>query len=258
MLNIVLPLAGRGQRFADAGYTDPKPLIPVHGLPMIELVIRNLSPRQPHRFIFIARSEHLENKTICSLLQQASPHAVIIPVSHVTEGPACSAMLARQYINNNEPLMIANCDQWVDVDIDDYINSALAPGVDGLIMTMKADHPKWSYAKSDADGVVTQTAEKIAISEDATVGIYNFTEGATFVQAAEEMVAKNLRVNNEFYVAPVYNEIIARGKKIRIYGVGSEFHGMYGLGTPEDLEKFISLPISKRAAGLATPSGELG
>jgi dTDP-glucose pyrophosphorylase len=247
MLNIVLPIAGRGSRFAVAGYAQPKPLIPVHGIPMIAAVVRNVRPTCAHRFIFVALAEHLEHAGMREALSQAAPGCVIIPVDRVTEGAACTVLLAREFINSDEPLMLANSDQWVDIDIDDYLASQDRQRADGLIMTMKADDPKWSFVGLSGKRMVTRVVEKEVISNEATVGIYNFRRGSDFVRAADGMIAKNLRVNNEFYVAPVYNELIADGARIAIYNVGREGAGMYGLGIPSDLESFLADPVSLRA-----------
>jgi len=248
MLNIVLPIAGRGSRFADAGYTVPKPLIPVHGRPMIDTVVRNVRPSCAHRFVFVALREHLERLGMREALEQAAPGSVVVPVDAVTEGAACTVLLAREYIDSNDALMLANSDQWVDVAIDQYLATMDRDGADGLIMTMQADDPKWSFVGLDAQGFVTRVVEKEVISNEATVGIYNFRHGADFVRAAEQMVAKGLRVNNEFYVAPVYNELIGSGARISIHNVGREGSGMYGLGIPADLDQFLSNPVSLKAA----------
>ena len=248
MLNIVLPIAGRGSRFAEAGFDLPKPLIPVHGRPMIEAVVANVRPSGAHQFIFVALREHLDRLGMREALEQAAPGSVVVPVDQVTEGAACTVLLAREHIDNEAPLMLANSDQWVDVDIDAYLAAMERNRADGLIMTMEADDPKWSFVGLDGDGLVTHVVEKRVISNEATVGIYNFRHGADFVRGAEQMIAKNLRVNNEFYVAPVYNELIAEGARIGIYNVGREGDGMYGLGIPSDLDQFLSNPVSLRAA----------
>ena len=177
----------------------------------------------------------------------AAPGCVIVPVERVTEGAACTVLLAREHINSDDPLMLANSDQWVDIDIDDYLASMDRQRADALIMTMKADDPKWSFVGLNGQRLVTRVVEKEVISNEATVGIYNFRRGSDFVRAAEQMIARNLRVNNEFYVAPVYNELIAEGARIAIYNVGREGAGMYGLGIPRDLEQFLADPISLRA-----------
>lgn len=247
MLNIVIPMAGRGSRFANVGYELPKPLIPVHGRPMIGLVTRNLRPRQPHRFIFLCLQEHIEKYDIDRLLKGWEQGCEIVIVDHVTEGAACTVLLAKKLINNDDSLMIANSDQWVDTDINAYLDTMKALNLDGLIMTMWADDPKWSFVRIDEQGHVTEVVEKKVISNEATVGIYNFRKGADFVAAAEKMIKKNARVNGEFYVAPVYNELIAQGQAIGYFNIGEVGDGMYGLGVPEDLNLFISLPVSAKA-----------
>jgi NDP-sugar pyrophosphorylase family protein len=246
MLNIVLPIAGRGSRFATAGYSLPKPLIPVHGVPMIEAVVHNVRPSMPHRFVFVALQEHLDHRGMREALEHAAPGCTIVPVDRVTEGAACTVLLAKDLINTSDPLMLANSDQWVDLDIDAYLATMDRHRADGLIMTMKADDPKWSFVGLDEERLVTRVVEKEVISDEATVGIYNFRRGSDFVLAAEQMIAKNLRVNGEFYVAPTYNQLIDEGARIAIYNVGSEGHGMYGLGIPSDLEQFLANPISRR------------
>lgn len=247
MLNIVLPIAGRGSRFATAGYELPKPLIPVHGVPMIETVVRNIRPAGRHRFIFVALQEHLDQLGMRETLERAAPGSIVVPVREVTQGAACTVLLARNFIDSAAPLMLANSDQWVDVDINGYLAVMDRRSADGLIMTMTADDPKWSFVGLDQRGFVTRVVEKQVISSEATVGIYNFRAGADFVRAADRMIAKDLRVNGEFYVAPVYNELIADGARIAIHNVGREGAGMYGLGIPTDLQQFLADPVSLKA-----------
>lgn len=240
MLNIVVPMAGRGSRFADAGYKMPKPLIDVYGHPMIEYVTKNITPECDHRFIYICQQDHLDKYGLEDMLKAIAPGCVIIPISYITEGAACTVLLAEKYINSDDAMMIANSDQYVDSDINEYI--AAMKDYDGLIMTMPANHPKWSYIKFDDHGFVTMVREKEVISNEATVGIYNYKHGSDFVKFAHQMINKNIRVNNEFYVAPVYNEMIDAGKKIVFHNVGAS---MYGLGVPEDLNYFMEQEVSK-------------
>jgi NDP-sugar pyrophosphorylase family protein len=236
-------MAGRGSRFQQEGYSLPKPLIAVNGRPMIKLVIENISPKTPHRFVFLCLKEHIDCYHIDDKLRSwtgAGGNTEIVVVDRVTEGAACTVLLAKDLINNSDPLMIANSDQWIDSDINDYLAFFDDAGADGLIMTMRADDPKWSYVALDGQGRVTGVYEKEVVSAEATVGIYNFRHGEDFVNAAETMINNDLRVNNEFYVAPVYNVLIAKGAKIAFYNIGSECNGMYGLGTPKDLEIYLA------------------
>lgn len=246
MLNIVIPMAGRGQRFVDAGYDLPKPLIPVHGVPMIQLVIANLTPKRAHRFHFLVQKDHVERYGLDARLRDWAPGCEVVVVDGVTEGAACTVLLARSMIDNDAPLMIANCDQYIDAGIDAYLDSQ--GDADGLIMTMWADDPKWSFVRRDAAGRVVEVVEKEVVSNEATVGIYNYRRGSDFVAGAEAMIAADIRVNGEFYVAPAYNGIIRRGGEVRCFGIGQAGAGMYGIGTPQDLVEFCRLPISRRAA----------
>lgn len=248
-LQIVIPMAGRGSRFASAGFTTPKPLIPVGGRPMIQWVIDNIRPRRAHRFIFLCLAEHLQAyPEVAAELRRICPGCEIVPVSTVTEGAACTVLLARPFIDSADPLMIANSDQIVDLEINEYLEAGDAADVAGLIMTFWSDHPKWSYCRLRADGTVGEVVEKQVVSNEATVGIYNFRHGRDYVRAAEAMMAANLRVNNEFYVAPTYNQLIAAGGKIVTRKTGREYAGMYGLGIPEDLELFKKTGYYQRHA----------
>jgi len=244
MLNIVIPMAGRGSRFADEGYSLPKPLIPVRGVPMIRLVINNLYPTRYHKFIFICLQEHINEFKIDLLLKKWVPECEVIPVSQVTEGPACTVLLAKNLINNMNPLMIANSDQWVDLNIDDYLNSMEEKNADGWIMSMTANDPKWSYIQFDEQGQISSVVEKKVVSSEATVGIYNYKRGRYFVEAAEQMIEEELKVKGEYYVAPAYNQMIKKNNNIGYFNIGDEANGMYGLGIPDDLNLFESLKIS--------------
>ena len=246
MLNIILPIAGRGSRFKVAGYQAPKPLIPVHGQPMIVVVINNIQPQRFHRFIFLVLQEHLDKTNIQQVLEDTCSNHIIIPVKEVTEGAACTVLLARHLIDSDDPLMIANTDQYVAININDYLAVSDQPDTDGLIMTFWANDPKWSFVKLNEFDLVTEVAEKSVISNEATVGIYNFKHGKHFVQAADRMISNNLRINNEFYVAPTYNSLINKGAKIRIFNIGIEGKGMHGLGTPEDLETFLKIDFKDK------------
>ncbi|HET8686083.1 MAG TPA: glycosyltransferase family 2 protein [Methanosarcina sp.] len=245
MLNIVIPMAGAGSRFAKAGYSDPKPLIKVHQTEMILAVIRNLAPKdRDHRFIFIAQEEHIRRYHLNEKLSAWAPNSVVIAINGITEGAACTALFAKDLINTHDALMIANSDQYIDIDIEEYLNFGDENAFDGLIMTMKANDPKWSYVGLDDNKLVNNVVEKEVISDEATVGIYNFKHGRDFVRAAEQMIASNLRVNGEFYVAPTYNQLIQEQAKVGIFNIGSEANGMYGLGIPADLDLFLQNPLS--------------
>lgn len=232
-LNVVIPMAGHGSRFAEAGYTFPKPLIEVNGKPMIQTVVENLNIEA--NYTFIVQAEHYEKYALKYLLNNIAPNCNIIQVSSVTEGAACTVLLAKDYINNDKPLLLANSDQYIQWNSRDFYYSCENSSLDGCILCFESTHPKWSYARLNNSGMVLEVAEKKPISNNATVGIYYWKHGGEFVKYAEDMIEKNIRVNNEFYVCPVFNQAIQNGKKINTYKIDN----MWGLGTPEDLEYYL-------------------
>lgn len=232
-MNVIIPMAGYGSRFSKAGYTFPKPLIEVHGKPMIQVVVDNL--RVDANYIFIVQKEHREKYNLDSMLSLLAPGCKIVDVEKVTEGAACTVLLAKDYIDNDESLVIANSDQFVEWNSLDFFYKMNEQNLDGGIVTFRSTHPKWSYAKLDKDNYVEEVAEKKTISDIATVGIYYWKKGSDFVKYAQQMMDKNIRVNNEFYVCPVYNEAIKDGLKIKTFDVPK----MWGLGTPEDLAYYM-------------------
>lgn len=235
-------MAGRGKRFEEAGYSFPKPLIDLDGKPMIQVVIENLN--FPDQHIFICQKEHLEKFSMKELLNLIKPNSKIITINEMTEGAACTVLLAKDLINNDEELIIANSDQWINWNNQHFLSYLREKDADGGIVTFIATHPKWSFVKIDQEGYITEVAEKKPISNIATVGIYYYKKGKYFVEAVEQMIKKDIRVNNEFYVAPTFNEIIGEGKKVLPYPVAE----MRGLGTPEDLKRFMEIIDKKTVA----------
>ena len=232
-MNVLIPMAGAGKRFFDAGYVFPKPLIEVDNKPMIQWVIESLNLKA--NYIFIIQKEHQEKYNIRSVLKILQPNCKIIELDQLTEGAACTTLLAKEFINNSDPLIIANSDQYISWNSSKALYDFTSKNLDGAILTFEAIHPKWSYAKCDEEGYVTEVAEKKVISKNATVGVYYWKHGSDYVSSAEEMIKKNIRVNNEFYVCPTYNELLTKNKKVKIHNVDK----MWGLGTPEDLNNFI-------------------
>jgi HAD superfamily hydrolase (TIGR01509 family) len=232
-LNVLIPMAGAGSRFEKAGYTFPKPLIDVNGKPMIQVVVDNLS--LDANFIYVVQKSHREKYNLDTLLNLITPNCTIVEVEGVTEGAACTALLAKEFINNDNPLFFANSDQFVEWDSNEFMYKMQETNIDGGIVTFKSIHPKWSFAKLDDNGYVSEVAEKNPISDIATVGYYYWKHGSDFVKYAEHMIEENIRVNNEFYVCPVFNLAINDGKKIITYNADK----MWGLGTPEDLKTYL-------------------
>jgi HAD superfamily hydrolase (TIGR01509 family) len=232
-MNVLIPMAGAGSRFEKAGYTFPKPLIEVKGKPMIQVVVDNLNIDA--NYIYVVQKNHRQKYNLDTLLNLITPGCKIVETDGITEGAACTALLAKEYIDNDSPLFFANSDQFVVWDSNEFMYKMQEMNVDGGIVTFKATHPKWSFAKVDDMGFVVEVAEKNPISDIATVGYYYWKSGSDFVKYAEEMISENIRVNNEFYVCPVFNQAIKDGKKIKTFNAPE----MWGLGTPEDLNYYI-------------------
>ena len=232
-LNVLIPMAGAGSRFVNAGYTFPKPLIEVKGKPMIQVVVENLNIKA--NFIYVVQKEHRAKYNLDTLLNLITPGCKIVETEGVTEGAACTALLAKEYIDSDKPLFFANSDQFCEWDSNEFMYKMNETDADGGIVSFRATHPKWSFAKINDEGLVTEVAEKNPISDIATVGYYYWKRGSDFVKYSEQMIDKNIRVNNEFYVAPVYNEAIGDNKEIRTFDIPK----MWGLGTPEDLKDYL-------------------
>ena len=233
-LNILIPMAGAGDRFRKAGYTFPKPLIEIDGMPMIEYVIRNLNIDA--NWIFIVQKKHYDKFFLKTLLNNIKKNCKIIISDKLTEGAACTSLLAKDLINNNQSLLIANSDQVIKWSSDEFMYFFQNSKADGGILTFDSSHPKWSYVKLNNLNMVEEVAEKKPISRNATCGVYFWKKGSDYVKYAERMINNNSRINNEFYICPVYNEAIKDKKKIIIKKVEK----MHGIGTPEDLQRYLN------------------
>jgi beta-phosphoglucomutase-like phosphatase (HAD superfamily)/dTDP-glucose pyrophosphorylase len=232
-LNVLIPMAGAGSRFENAGYAFPKPLIEVNGKPMIQVVIENLNIDA--NYIYVVQKSHREKYNLDALLNLLTPGCKIVESDGLTKGAACTALLAKDYIDNDNPLFFANSDQFIEWDSNEFMYKMQETDADGGIVSFTSTHPKWSFAKIDDNGLVTEVAEKNPISDIATVGYYYWKHGSDFVKYAEQMIDKGIHVNNEFYVCPVFNQAIEDKKKIRTFNVAK----MWGLGTPEDLNFYL-------------------
>jgi len=235
-VNVVIPMAGNGTRFAQEGYVLPKPLIDVQGVPMIQRVVENLGI--DGQYIFIVRQEHLVSYAdLRHLLDKIAPGCIIVPTNGVTQGATSSVLLAAPYIDNDTNLVIANSDQFLEWDPNAFLYESM--NVDGCISTFDQQDPsdkKWSYCSLGPNGLVDRVAEKEVISTYANTGVYFWAKGSDFVKYSHQMIEKNIRTNGEFYIAPVYNEAIADGKRIKIQNCKK----MWGLGVPSDLLKFLT------------------
>ena len=235
--NILIPMAGRGSRFEEQGYTDKKPFIDVNGKPMIHRVIENLGMEfdKEYMFILICLQEDFDKYDFTEFEKVIGHNSYdVVILDDVTEGAAQTVLTAKHLINDDTPLMTMNSDQLVEWDVVDLFEDCKR--FDALIPCFYGEGNAWSYARTLDNGYVQEVAEKKQISNNATAGYYYWKKGSDFVKYAEQMIKDNSRTNGEFYVAPVYNWAVRDGKKVGIYMVDR----LYSLGTPEDLQEYLS------------------
>jgi NDP-sugar pyrophosphorylase family protein len=243
MMQIIIPLAGKAARFQERGHTFPKPLFEIGNRSMIEVVLENLSPPPPAQCTFICRKEHLSQFYLDDMLRLLAPGCRVISLENETAGALCSVLLAMDQLDLDEELLIANGDQFIAGSLDPFWNTCRQPGVDGCVLTFNATHPRWSFAKTDETGKVVAVAEKRPISKQATAGLYYFRRARDLIEASERMILKGLTTSGQFFVCPVYNELILAGKNIRAHHLPDG--AMHSLGTPEDLDVFLKYHFSR-------------
>lgn len=234
-MNILIPMAGKGSRFTEAGYRLDKPMIPIFGKPMIQHAIESLG--LSGNFIFVINKSNNEADSLKLLLRNIIPDSIIIETDQLTEGSACSCLLAKEYINNDDPLIVTNCDQILKWDVIKFKTFIESFDGDGVVVTYDSDTTNNSYVEVDDTGMAIRLAEKQVISNLSLNGIHYWTRGKDFVSSAETMITKNIRVNNEFYTALTYNELISLGKRITYFHIDKKEH--WSVGNPIDLNKFI-------------------
>lgn len=251
MLNTVVLMAGRGTRFSDLNPSRPKPLVHLHGRPLVQWVVENLRSTSPQKYIFVCQSAHVKEFKLKSVFESFGIEFEIAEINEVTQGAACSALFAGDYITEGE-IVFANSDQYMDFSMDKFIEDCNTRKLDGSLVTMRASGSKWSYIKAGPDNLVLEVKEKVAISDIATTGVYYYRNWDLFQTAAEEMISRNDSYNNEFYLAPVYNYLLST-HKVSHYLIGENEKEMVGLGTKEDFLHFEaeerSRKISERLFG---------
>lgn len=235
-MNILIPMAGLGDRFKKQGYTVDKPMIPINGEPMIKKVLNALGI--DGHYIFVINKNIRDIIYLKKILNEETKNkCTIIEIDYLTEGPASTCLLAKDLINNDEPLLITNCDQILHWDNKKFINFILNSTADGVVVTYNVKTKKNSYVKLDDNGYAVEFAEKKIISDHSLNGVHYWKKGKYFITSAQRMIEKNKRVNNEFYIAPTYNEMILEGKIIKTYEINNDDH--WAVGTPEDLKRYL-------------------
>jgi hypothetical protein len=249
-LNILLAIADDDRRFRDAGYVVPMPLMPVHGVPAIDLIVPTLRPSRRHHFILVASQEQLQNRLLVDHLERTVPGCTILPATHGCAGTAGAIVSARELIDSDDRVMVATCGQWIDLDIDEYLAAGDSPSVDGVIMTMASSDARWPYAAIDDDWSV-ESVNLGVVSSYATIGIESFRRGRDAVRAVSQVLAVGPSTGQGASLAGACNLLIAEGQRFVPFGVGREGERMFPLATPQDLQAFIGAPASRRAARLS-------
>jgi NDP-sugar pyrophosphorylase family protein len=243
MLHVIIPMAGKATRFQERGYTFPKPLLEIGNQSVIEVVLKNLAPPQSFRFSFVCRKEHVTQFYLGDMLSLIAPGSRVLALEQETAGALCSVLLAMDQVAPDDEVLVANGDQFVQGGLDAFYKACRQPNIDGCILTFTATHPRWSFAKTNEQGRVVAVAEKKPISKQATCGLYYFRRASELLAAAERMMLKGLTTGGQFFVAPVYNELILDGKTIVTHHVPEG--AMHSLGTPEDYDAFLKAFGSK-------------
>lgn len=231
-INVLIPMAGEGKRFVEAGYYTLKPLITISGIPMVIRAIQTLGIDA--NYIFVIRKNKDFQKLKFTLLNYDNT-AKIVEVSDVTDGAATTAMLAKKLIDNNNELIIANCDQIMEWDSKYFLNHARQ--FDGCLVTFTDDNVRNSYAKINKDGLVQEVREKEIISNIALNGIHYWKHGKDFVKSYNDMVSDKATTNGEYYVSTTYNYMIKDGLNVGIYHIPNQQYR--NVGTPEKLERYL-------------------
>lgn len=230
--NLLIPMAGKAQRFLDVGYKMPKPLIMAKNKHIIDWAMSSINIKNCN-LIFEVRLDHINNFSIDKILKQKFGNNIdIVVVDHDTDGSVCTCLLAQDLINNNNPLIIYTPDVYFQPTFDP---ESISTDLDGFLLTFKANNPAHSYVELNNDGYVVKTAEKQVLSTNACVGIYYYKSGSLFVEHANIMINSNIRTKNEFYICPMFNTIIKQKGKVGTAQVDK----MHVLGTPKELEFFI-------------------
>lgn len=238
---LVIPCSGRGSRFKAVTDT-PKPLIPIAGRPMLDWALEGMKMPEPFKkavVIFHADQEITtrQEEQVLSMVRRVAENVRLMIQTSERKGAADSVLLAADQISIRQSVAVWNCDQWIP-----EWNRKLPDGWDGWILTFRDPYknPKWSYVEVDNEhpmltGRVTKVVEKVPVSEWATVGGYFFKTGRDLLWAIEESILEDEKTNGEFYLAPVFNQLIKIGRDVAAVATV----GMEGLGTPEDCDRFV-------------------
>lgn len=244
-INLILPAAGLGSRFRNIGENRPKPLIPVFDLPMIMWVLLNFPLVADDKVWIISQRKDAIPDSIQQFTSELPFKVDFLEIEGLTEGPASTVDLVLNKLPDDEGLIVANTDQYVFSDLAPFVDLVRSNACDGQILTMNASSNAWSYVGRGSDGRITEVIEKVEISSEATVGVYGWSKVSLAKAAFADTFDRDIRTNNEFYVAPTYNFMIGQGLSVETVLVGDHGVAVHGLGIPSDLESFLRIPVAE-------------
>lgn len=238
-IQLVIPAAGAGSRFREVGITTPKPLIPISGIPMIIWVITNFKLCKEDKLIIVCQESDNLKTNLKDFLHLVPCEIEYVEISGLTDGPATTVSMSSDSLDLEKPVIIANSDQYVSEGLDEFLDLVRESRHVGTILTMEASGNKWSYVGRDGSGTINEVVEKQEISSEATVGIYAWANAKIMMDGIAYLKSINLRVNNEFYLAPTYGYLVKNKMSIGTVSVGTHGEAVHGLGTPSDLDQFL-------------------
>lgn len=249
MINIMIPMGGKSTFFPEETYPYPKPFVEVKGVPMIELVLKNYQKiKGDKKFIFPVNKEDCDKYHLNrSLRLLTDDNCEIIKITGATKGAVCSSLMAIEHIDNDVPLIIANMDSVIDIDLNEVLKEFNQKEADAGVICFESIHPRWSYVKLGDDGQIVETAEKKPISKNAIAGFYYFKRGSDFVRASMKSIKKDAHIGGGFFIAPVFNELVLENMKLIVHKLNSknQHNSFYSPQKIKEYEKRSSINFNR-------------
>jgi dTDP-glucose pyrophosphorylase len=235
MINILIPLAGNNKFEHDSEYIYPKPLLEIRGKTILEHVIDNFAEIEKEKhYIFVLTSQDCKQYNLDSTIRLLVKNCEIIKLDNITEGTLCTALMAIDCINNSTPLIISNADQIFQESLADLI--VHFENYDAGVPVFESVHPRWSYVRVNKNNEIIQTAEKKPISKNAIAGLFYFKHGKEFIESAMDVIKKDTRREDKFYISSTLNEMVLKNKKILAHKIDKNKY--YSFYTPQKIKDF--------------------
>ena len=240
-LHIVMPMAGEGSRFAKAGWTTPKPLIELRGVPLFRRAIDSVAiDGVEMKYSFIVRQEHIAHYHIDEQIKKIIPEANIFSVEKTTRGAVETCLIAESAIEENDAVIVMDCDlefrsKTYLEGVRTILNQSANEANGGMLVSFESTEPRYSYAEVDENMIVRRTAEKEVISNHALCGAYFFSSAKGFLKAAHRLMNEPVFTKPEYYVSLLYNYLLSDGEMVRL----ATMEEYYSYGTPEELRRYL-------------------